>query len=272
MAVGFTGLAILLTNGVARGQYVFTPVTGGIPLGINDSGAMVGTANPHGVLWRHGVPTTFDFPSATLTAGYAINNRLDIVGAYEDSNGYHSFLRSAGEYTTLNVPGASVTRAAFGINLSGEIIGLYYDASSHSHAFLLSGGQYTTIAVPGALDTTTFGISNTGDIVGAYGDGQVNHGFLLSDGAFTTFDAPGAVYGTVLKGINSKGEIIGYYIDASRTNHPFVWRDGEYLPFDPPPDALYPPFLAAINDRGQIVGSYTDTHDKLHGFLATPAR
>jgi probable HAF family extracellular repeat protein len=108
--------------------------------------------------------------------------------------------------------------------------------------------------------------------VGAYNDGQVNHGFLLSDGVFTTFDAPGAVYGTVLKGINSKGEIIGYYTDASRTNHPFVWKHGEYLPFQSPPDTLYPPSLSAINDRGQIVGSYTDTHGKLHWFLATPAQ
>jgi probable HAF family extracellular repeat protein len=262
--------AILLTSGSARAQYVFTPVTGGFPLGLNDAGDMVGTANPHGVLWREGEPTTFDVPGATVTVGYAINKHGHIVGTYQDATGYHSFLRTKGIYTTLDVPGAMETRAAFGINDSGQIVGLYYDANSHSHAFLLSGGVYTTVDVPDAVSTTAFGINAAGDIVGAFADQKGTHGFLLSQGVYTEFDAPGAVYGTALKGINRKGEIIGYYTGASRSAHSFVWRNGVYTLFEQPPDALYSPSLSAINDRGQIVGSYTNTNDRVRFFLATP--
>src|SRR5437879_3297950 len=50
-------------------------------------------------------------------------------------------------YTTLDVPGATLT-SAFGINPSGEIVGAYRDAAFKGHGFLLDKGSYTTLDVP----------------------------------------------------------------------------------------------------------------------------
>jgi uncharacterized membrane protein len=73
-----------------------------------------------------------------------INERGDIVGVYCDwalpclivPTATHGFLISGGEFTTIDVPGASAT-AALGINASGEIVGQYSDATG-GHGFLLS--------------------------------------------------------------------------------------------------------------------------------------
>ena len=78
-------------------------------------------------------------------------------------------------YTTLDVPGASLTHA-YGID-GDNIVGYYIDGSSY-HGFSYDGTTYTTIDVPGALQTYAWGISGD-NIVGSYIDGSgYAHGFL----------------------------------------------------------------------------------------------
>jgi uncharacterized membrane protein len=51
------------------------------------------------------------------------------VGWYSDAGGKgHGFLLDQGNYTTLDVPGATDTHAN-GINASGQIVGWYSDAN-----------------------------------------------------------------------------------------------------------------------------------------------
>jgi uncharacterized membrane protein len=50
-----------------------------------------------------------------------INDSGAIVGAYADTAGVHGFLLQDKKYTTLEVPGASITGAT-GINKSGKIV------------------------------------------------------------------------------------------------------------------------------------------------------
>ena len=84
-------------------------------------------------------------------------------------------------FTTIDVPGATSTFSAFGINPRGEIVGRYdFPAAGVGHGFVLSGGSFTTIDFPGASFTTAQGINPRGDIVGRYISAGVNHGFLLS--------------------------------------------------------------------------------------------
>ena len=62
---------------------------------------------------------SFDVPGAAAplgTVGIGINDHGDVVGDYVDSAGNrHGFVRSKGDYTTLDVPDAVLT-VAEGIN------------------------------------------------------------------------------------------------------------------------------------------------------------
>jgi probable HAF family extracellular repeat protein len=100
-----------------------------------------------------------------------MNDLGQIVGTYSDSAGnQHGFLLTAGNFTTIDFPGAVATVAG-GINDHGQIVGNCDDASGINHGFLLSAGSFTTVDFPGALDTTApFGISANGKIVGLYDD------------------------------------------------------------------------------------------------------
>lgn len=87
---------------------------------------------------------------------------------------------ASGTFTTINVPGATATRAV-GINKSGEIAGSYLDSAGAVHGFTDIGGTVTTIDVPGASGMGTFaygvGVSDKGQIVGLYFNGTGEHGF-----------------------------------------------------------------------------------------------
>ena len=69
---------------------------------------------------------TFDPPGSTGTMVSGINNSGQMVGIYQDSAGWHSFLRSSDgvTYTVISVPGASQTIAS-GINNLGQVVGYY---------------------------------------------------------------------------------------------------------------------------------------------------
>jgi hypothetical protein len=75
------------------------------PQGINDAGEIVGyycaasfadcqDAGPYlGFLYKNGTFTTISVPGVPGTYLYGINNKGEISGEYEDTNGYwHSFL------------------------------------------------------------------------------------------------------------------------------------------------------------------------------------
>src|SRR5712691_9523251 len=128
-------------------------------------------------------------------------------------------------FTALDDPSARTGGAteAFGINASGQIVGLYTTVTAQ-HGFLLSGGTCTTLDDPSAtLGTTASGVNGTGQIVGQYRNASGLHGFLLSGGMYTTLDDLLATSGTVASGINDTGQIVGYYQDASGS-HGFLYH------------------------------------------------
>jgi len=122
--------------------------------GINDPEEIVGgflTADHHAQIFvlSSGVYSVIVPPggqNVSLDKG-GINARGEIVGQYCDAAfpcnfapGTHGFLLTAAGFTTIDVPGASLT-AAFGINASGTIVGSYVDAHGAAHGFLLSRGD-----------------------------------------------------------------------------------------------------------------------------------
>src|SRR5919201_54702 len=126
----------------------------------------------------------FGTTSATTcgTNARGINDAGQIVGVYFDaSNSEHSFLYSAGTFTTLAEP--SGTTIAFGINDAGQTVGEYEDVTGDAHGFLYSGGTFTTLDNPSAsTGTLALGINDAGQIVGYYTDVSSAHAFLYSGG------------------------------------------------------------------------------------------
>ena len=124
-----------------------------------------------GFLLDRGEFTTIDHPKATLeTAPYGINNRGQIAGIYADADRTtHAFLRDQdGVYTTIDVPGASVT-FPFGINNRGHVVGFYMDANQVRHGFLFKNGALTTIDHPlASSDSQAHDLNDRGQIVGLY--------------------------------------------------------------------------------------------------------
>src|SRR5712691_8901479 len=105
-------------------------------------------------------------------------------------------------FTALDDPSARTGGAteAFGINASGQIVGLYTTVTAQ-HGFLLSGGMYTTLDDPLATSgTVASGINDTGQIVGYYQNASGVHGFLYNPigGTYTTLPDPSAAAVTSL--------------------------------------------------------------------------
>jgi len=175
-------------------------------------------------------------------------------------------------FSEIAFPGVSYTEP-FGINDSGQLVGVYQDASTTFHGFLLSGGTYTSIDVPPAFGavggpsggTYAIGINSSGDIVGNYFTCSVpngygcRHSYLLSNGVFTALpDAPGSMPGTTAAwSINSSGQIVGWYVDPCFCKtHGFLFSGGNYTTIDQPGfSTTY--VTGGINDSGQVVGSST---------------
>jgi len=152
--------------------------------GINGPGEIVGNYTndggntESGFLFRPGhdrAPGRYlsiDYPGASMTEAWGINDDGDVVGLYVGSDSFpHGFLQHEGDFTTIDVPGADGT-AAVGINSRGEIAGQFFHADDFvTHGFLLSKGTYTTFDVPdvpGAVATVPMSINNRGEIVGFY--------------------------------------------------------------------------------------------------------
>jgi hypothetical protein len=204
---------------------------------INDRGSIVGAyvdTTYHGFLRdASGTITVFDPPGSTLTIPETINQSGFISGAYYDSASLiHGFILSpAGNYTILNVPGASGQGTAGAIiNDRGQVAGVYTDGISEYGYVRSAGGAYTTFHISGAADTEAGAINDLGEIAGVENKASgLNAGFVRSSsGNITVFQVPGAGVaqeedqGTVAVSINSSGTVAGYYYDTSKVPHGFI--------------------------------------------------
>jgi len=199
--------------------------------GITNSGQNVGVdldagSADHGFLLDiDGSYTTLDVPGATRgTYAEGINNAGQIVGVYQ-SDTYHSFLLSDGQYTLLDDVGDWTS--AFGINNAGQIAGTAWIkiGGIYAHGFLRdTDGSYITFRV--ALETHASGINDADNIVGSAQSAVATFGFLRSsDGSYTRLDVPGAT-ATYAAGINNASQIVGFYRDAAGTHHGFLATPG----------------------------------------------
>ncbi len=203
--------------------------------------------------------STVDFPGATSTFLYGINNAGQMVGAYiDDSEATHGFLLNGGVFTTIDFPDARLTVAA-GINNNGDITGQYNDSYDIGHGFVLSGDAFITKDLGEGYQTFPTAIDDFGNLVGFCTDSDFNfHGCVAFDGPFTLFDFPGATASLALGiAFHGSGALTGGYgnVNGSNFEHGFVYNDGEFTPIDFPGDTHTVAF--GVNDNGEIVGSYS---------------
>jgi uncharacterized membrane protein len=190
----------------------------------------------HGFVLKDGGVTTLDFPGASDTFGYAINESGTVAGYWDilDSVGnliaYHGFTWKDGAFSEVDLPGAADT-AVLGINAAGDLVGLWDSGvtSPVGHGFVSSHGKFTSfdVPVPGSTVTQANDINASGHIVGAYVDANgVTHGFLMRGATFATIDFPGAAR-SLAWGINSAGQIVGTYrTDPVQPPHGFLAEPG----------------------------------------------
>lgn len=205
---------------------------------INDRGDVVGQYNGddgffHGFLLSKGIVTTLDFPAASDTYAFDINQSGVVVGYWDI------------------------------VDALGNVLA--------AHGFVWKNGAFTEVNFPGSADSLVLGINVEGDYVGEW-DTDINsptgHGFVFSDGHFTSFDFPDA---TLTQGsdINEDGQIVGAYIDANGGTHGFLKGRNSYTSIDFPGAAVTTAW--GINNRGQIVGDHRDTLSGFpRGFIAEP--
>jgi uncharacterized membrane protein len=224
--------------------------------------------------------TTIDFPGATTTLPFSINDQGVIVGRYLSAGRTHGFLRTPeGEFTTIDFPGSGFTVAA-AVNNDGDIAGWYTLPASSSirHGFLLRDGEFTTFDPAGSIFNNALGINDRGDIVGRFcirtpcrepGSGDF-HGFLLRDGEFTNLDVPGSRETNVWS-INNRGEILGGFGPSAGGVQIFLLRNAELTTITAPNGKFFSEDNGGLNARGNAVGKFCDaspcvTGPNGHGF------
>ncbi len=211
-----------------------------------------------------------DFPGATETLAYSLNDLGVVVGQYTDGQGNgHGFTYSKRNgYKSFDYPGAVLT-GGFSINNLGNIVGIYIDTNGVQHGFLLAGNHFVPLNVPGAVNTNALGINDQGNIVGVYdnGDPAVQIGFVLKNGHYTTIENPLAPpMQTQLNDINDCGQIVGVYTDTAGMLRGFLLDQGKFTPIDFP-DTTVGTIPYGINQHGQISGRYLGGSGGNEGFV-----
>jgi probable HAF family extracellular repeat protein len=82
------------------------------------------------------VYTPINFPLASSTTAFGINDNGDIAGWYNDAAGKtHGFVYADNNFSTVDVAGASATQLTR-IKNWDQVTGLYTDALSENHGLI----------------------------------------------------------------------------------------------------------------------------------------
>jgi len=212
---------------------------------INNRGDVVGGVCDdvacHGfLLSKNGVLTTLDYPGASDTYAFGINNFGTIVGWWDlyDSNGNflydQGFTWKEGKFTELTYPGSGDTFPA-GNNDFDLVVG-QWDTGPNATTypgFAEWEGYFVSFQVPfkGVIDTLAGGVNNLGVMVGQEYTAEdiannTAHGFLGVGPVFTQLNYPGAVQ-TSAWGINLAGQMVGSWYDSNYGIHGWLVRPGK---------------------------------------------
>ncbi len=219
------------------------PATGGGPVALNDSGAIVGSYGDaknvsHGFLLFQGRLTSFMFPGSSSTNVNDISRNGIIIGDYSivGDPKQHHFMVHSGGFHEITLPGFPDTDfTVTGVNANGDVVGAINSDTPPFNGYLLHNGKVTTFSFPGAAVTLPTSINDEGVIVGGFLIGQVNENpaFMLKDGVFSNINPPGNDgFVTAIK-VSNSGVAVGFY-EAFDGTHGFALKNGSYTKIDAP--------------------------------------
>ena len=186
---------------------------------INDSGQVVGSANPstfnHAILWTKtaGLQDLGTLPGGKSSGAFAINKTGQTVGFSTDSGGIEQgfvWTKSTGMVELAPLSGSTST-SAVSINNLGQIVGSSNTSSGNLHPVLWSpSGQIQDLGLLSGTSGYTSGINNLGQVVG----GESSGAFIWTStaGMQDLNNLIPAGSGWVLEGataINDSGQITG---------------------------------------------------------------
>ena len=211
-----------------------------------------------------------DFPGASGTFAYAINNKGEVVGYYTGggcSQAACGFTEVKGKFTSFECVLENATEP-FDISNKGEIVGAY-SYFGGVNGFIWEGNNSCTDIVDPSENTLTeaYGVNDSGTIVGFYEDAPTNfQGFKYVNGKYTTISSKGWTTTRAL-GINDAGLIVGDVWNVSTSRSGFLYKSGKWTTFDYPKAASTT--ASGINKSDQISGWYVDSSGAGHGFVKT---
>lgn len=214
---------------------------------------------------------TFDYPGASQTTLWGINDFGELGGQYTIGSGTaHAMVYRHDHFEPLDpdVLG-NYFSAAGGPSDFGTTYGGYADASGLQHGFVIQGGHFATVDFPGHLNSNVDQVNLFGAIAGVYWDADgAFHGVLRQGHGYDTpIDVTGARE-TYPLGMNDNGEIVGYSDTDPNVTHGFYRSaKGQFSTIDVPNAAATVVF--EINDGGQVAGYYVDASGNVHGFVET---
>ena len=276
--VGNGGQAFLYSRGVLTFLPPLGSGTGGVALGINDRGDVVGWSNTpdeaHAFLYRAG--TMRDL--GTLGGGFSIANDVNnaglVVGAsFDASFRTRPFVYSGGQMRALGFDGA-----ANAINNRGQIAGWFYPAAPlvfPIRAFLATGAARRDLGtLLGGTNSVAEDVNDSGQAVGwsDCGGCVLEHAFLYAGGVMRDLGTLGGAESHAFA-INNSGHVVGTSTTAQGFPQAFVWSAGVMRNLND----LIPPISGGflweahgINDRGQIA-AYGLIGGDFRAFLLTPS-
>ena len=172
-----------------------------------------------------------DYPGASGTSAFGINNSGDITGSHSDAMGHENgFLLKDGVFRNVHVRG-SLSTALYGAQDNGRVwVGqAQIPPDGAFRGFVRNRpGDFQLIAFPGFPCTVARWINQRGDIVGLFPDTDnvqecseaSTHGFLLQNDQYTQIDFPRSTSTRALA-VNDDGVIVGLYEDRQGRTHGF---------------------------------------------------
>jgi hypothetical protein len=265
------GLTLAATQ-IAEAGYQFQTISGPggaslFPAAINDSGAIVGTAGPDGVIrspeGNYTVLTHDDHPLTPL----ALSQNGWIAGFFEEGENKKLFVRdAAGTLTSMPAP-AAAPNFPLGINNAGDVVGSYQTGDAPKGFLRNAAGESVDLVVPEAAATYAYSINNSGSIAGTYEDDSGQHGFIRHfTGELTRFSIPGS-RALAARSINDAGIVAGFYVDGDNRPFGFVRSVNGQIQTISAPDATQTRIFS-LNSSGALAGRLRDAGGN-HAFLAT---
>jgi uncharacterized membrane protein len=232
---------------------------------MNDRGEVVGGSAFRAFLWRDGqfvdLPPPFDGSFPGIASLAAINDRSDVLGAYEDEQFQtHVVVLVRGKIIEVRGPGDITSFAPLDMNNRREVL-----ATGGEH-FIWERGEATPLErVPNDTVRLAIAINDRGRATGSGGSTGASFAVLWErDGSVMQLSRPEGADAAIAEDINNRGQVVADAFFGNvfpRSRRPYIWDEGEITVLGFP----YPNYTDGgaftMNNRGFVVGQTFDRND-----------